>query len=127
MFFRRRKENTNNESGRISFFIMYDDFAEYNWISTLPKDLHTISFFEANENSFSTEVMTVFIEVLKALADPYFAIYKMEKNLRMYRKIGNVCNYVQDEKYLYKTSRASDRSFGMLGRNRNILLHKIAA
>lgn len=108
MFFKQRKVNTNNESEMISFFIMHDDFAEYNWINTLPKGLHTISFFEANENSFSTEVMTVFIEVLKALADPYFAIYKMEKNLRMYRGIGNVCNYVQDEKYLYKTSRGVD-------------------
>lgn len=108
MFFKRRKENTNNESGKISFFIMYDDFAEYNWLSTLPKDLRTISFFEANENSFNTEVMTVFIEVLKVLAAPYFAIYKMEKNIRMYREIGSVCNYVQDEKYLYKTSRGVD-------------------
>ena len=37
MFFKQRKVNTNNESEMISFFIMHDDFAEYNWINTLPK------------------------------------------------------------------------------------------
>ena len=108
MFFKQRKVNTNPESERLSFFIMHDDFAEYNWISALPKGLHTISFFEEHENSFSKEVMAVFIEILKELADPYFAIYKMEKNLSRYNEMGNLYNYVQDGKYLYKTSRGVD-------------------
>ena len=108
MFFKRRKVDTNPESERLSFFIMHDDFAEYNWISALPKGLHTISFFEEHENSFSKEVMAVFIEILKELANPYFAIYKMEKNLSRYNEMGNLCNYVQDGKYLYKTSRGVD-------------------
>lgn len=108
MFFNRRKINHYNDSEGISFFIIHDDFAEYDWINALPEKLYTLSFFEVNENSFSADVITVFIGILEELASSCFAIYKMEKNIRMYMQLGTLFHGIQDEKYLYQTSKGID-------------------
>lgn len=108
MLFNRQKVNCNSETENISFIIMHDNFDEYNWSTALPKGLHTISIFEAAENSFSKDVMAVFIEILEKLADSCFTVYKIEKNSQMHTGKGALFRYAQDEKHLYKIGRGID-------------------
>ncbi len=108
MLFNRQKVNCNSETENISFIIMHDNFDEYNWSTALPKGLHTISIFVAAENSFSKDVMAVFIEILEKLADSCFTVYKIEKNSQMHTGKGTLYRYAQDEKHLYKISRGID-------------------
>ena len=108
MLFKRQKVDSNREREHISFIIMHDDFAEYNWITVLPDGLHTISIFETAENSFSKDVMAVFIEILKKLANSCFSVYKIEKSPQIHTEKGTLSRFAQDEKHLYKISRGID-------------------